>query len=289
MIIIFISVCIHTSQQNFTTLSYMSCLVVAVYLELKYPLQASQLDSFSWMCFSWTYAVGAGPLWLVGDRLYAQANADASLPKGATVQVSSYDPVTGTSELKTVKTKDVRFGNTEIADLFPHPPPASFTWRHMVMLYDLVNPDLCEMVAKYWASKDDKVLLWGGVFAQKHIVFLWAHDTKLVRTNRKSVYEYLQLGAKALKKLRKTNKMATVHDGIVSSNLDSIWKDFQANQIAGEVKHYCAGCGTTCQIKCKSCQKCGIRYCSESCQLSHWEEHKAFCQSRGELRSALRQ
>ena len=160
------------------------------------------------------------------------------------------------------------------------------------MLYDLVNPELCEMVAEYWATNDevlDEVLsLWGGAFAEKHIVFLWSHDDRPVRTHRRSVYDYLQLGARALKKLRKKiNKMEAVQDGIVSLNLDLIWKDFLENKIDLEDKHWCAKCGITFMGKCKSCLKCGIRYCSESCQLSHWEAHKVLCRSRGALRSAL--
>ena len=132
--------------------------------------------SFSLMCFSWTFAVGFGPLWLVGDSSYAQAIAHMYQPKGRTVDVLVSDPASGIKIRERTQTKDLYYVRTEIADPFPNPPPSTFTWSHCAMLYNLVDPYLCEVLAMHWASKEKCYLSDGDtgprrVLAERNQVF----------------------------------------------------------------------------------------------------------------------
>lgn len=245
------------------------------------------------MCFSWTYAATIGPIWLVGDLSYFQSiqkRLDERAPKSETVQVEFHDPVTSTTSAQEVKTRDIRFGKTEIADPFPYPPPSTFTWNHCAMLHDLVNPKLCEIVAKHWASKE-KWSSTRGVHhelhcarAEPHIVFLWVHEERTSSQRGLTIYDFLQRGARSLENVLKTLEHEVsdnvIADQFVALELQLIWKEFckyRCESHAETRKHICAGCGIKFVDKLRSCKKCGIRYCSEDCQTSSWEKHKLVC------------
>ena len=239
------------------------------------------------MCFTWTFSVGKGPLWLVGDTLYDRHFNHMFESARGPMQVRVRDPVKRTTEVRTVKMQDVHYGKTAIADPFPIFPPAPFTWSHYAMLYDLVHPELCEEVARYWARKelsDESVREWGPFYAEWHIVFLWSYDDRTIRSKHMRVHERLQEGAKEL-----TTSMKEVRDvpttmgeliRFVSSKLECIWMKFVEDQRkTGEecMKHLCSKCRTKFMDKLLSCRQCGIRYCSPSCQSEDLHVHKLDC------------
>ena len=132
------------------------------------------------MCFAWTYAGSTGPLWLVGDDLYAKdckrRRESCTFKDDDTIQINQFDPVKLTVEKKLVQIRQTEDIETEIADPFPDPPPASFTWSHYAMLHGLKHPELCLVVAKYWANKEGPPKGWSesDFFAERHIIFLWS-------------------------------------------------------------------------------------------------------------------
>ena len=242
------------------------------------------------MCFAWSLAASTGPLWLVGDNLYEQEckrrRETGTFNEKDTIEVMICDPLKQTSEKKLVQIRHLEYIKTEIADPFPDPPPASFTWSHYAMLHELKHPELCLEVAKYWADKEVPPQTWSEAnrfYAEWHIYFLWSWDDFTTRTKPKykRVHVCLQEGAELLKKAMQISRRTTVEAVllVVEFELDSIFRTFiqeQRNQIS---KQLCIKCGKKFMKKCLSCGSCGVRYCSQSCQMDDWDAHKVICRT----------
>ena len=90
---------------------------------------------------------------------------------------------------------------------------------------------------------------------------------------------YLQEGAEVLKKAMQKCRDIPVEGVLllVAMKLDSILATFTKEQRHQNEKHVCHKCGMKLMKKCLSCEGCGVRYCSQSCQKDDWDAHKVVC------------
>ena len=68
----------------------------------------------------------------------------------------------------------------------------------------------------------------------------------------------------------------------IQDNMETLTKIFEERQEDVRVQDWCSGCSEKAKKKCSICFQ--EMYCSKSCQISHWNEHKKICHYMGMVR-----
>jgi hypothetical protein len=68
----------------------------------------------------------------------------------------------------------------------------------------------------------------------------------------------------------------------IQDNMETLTKIFEERQEDVQVQDWCSECSEKAKKKCSICFQ--EMYCSKSCQISHWNEHKKICHYMGMMR-----
>ena len=245
------------------------------------------------MCFSWTFACTSGPIWVVGSTCYkAFWDSQAELEVG-TITICDRG---NNNQISEVDSSLVECNPCHAADIFSYPPPLDCNWHVWRFLHKLQFDQKLRHhdIALAWnemSARQDREMLaelatCKGTCDDPAVLFCWLNGFNIRKSGGELVHHYIDLTARDLRQLRKTQSHQTLdHISASSQARRLIARGYLAFLQAIEQLRDDATCVNCAKVRtCRGDQflRCGgcltVRYCSVGCQAQHWNrQHKFEC------------